>query len=175
MSQNWSEDLITEIILPDGVNGKLYRAPVPGREDWPLRRAIDHIFERDIDVVVMLLTRREIIRHAGAYRAFLEAEDYEWDLWELPIEDGRTPEDEEEFIDLVYDVAEELRGGINVLAHCYAGVGRTGLLVVAVLVVLGLSLEDARRRASDAGCGPETAVQERFVNRIAGRLKNNDT
>jgi protein-tyrosine phosphatase len=162
--------MLIDFPLPDNIPGKLYRAPMPGRPDWPLKAALADIKRAEIDIVVSLATLPEINRYAPRYARLLDEEDYSWDHWDWPIEDDYVPEDEEEFIDLARDIAYELRDGQRVMIHCFAGVGRTGMLSIAVLVALGLSPDQARHQVYDAGAGPETPRQERFIRRAAERV-----
>ena len=166
--------MLTDITLPDNIAGKLYRAPMPGRSDWPLKAALADIKKADIDIVVSLVTLPEMRRFAPGYARLLDEEDYSWDQWDWPVEDGYVPEDEEEFIDLARDIAYELRDGQNVMIHCFAGVGRSGMLSIAVLVALGTSPDRARQQVYEAGAGPENPRQERFIKRAAERVAQED-
>ena len=163
--------MLREIDLPEGIPGKLYRAPMPGRWDWPLDRAMREIDEQGIDLVVSLATMREIRTEAPRYAAELEDESLPWETWDLPVPDGGIPEDEEEFLDLARDLAEELRDGANVLIHCYAGVGRTGTLAACTLMALGLGKDEALQAVEEAGAGPETYEQLRLVDWAARALR----
>jgi protein-tyrosine phosphatase len=162
--------MLIDFSLPETIPGKLYRAPMPGRPDWPLRAALADIKKAEIDIVVSLVTLPEMRRFAPGYARLLDEEDYSWDHWDWPVEDGYVPEDEEEFLDVARDVAFELKDGQNVMIHCFAGVGRTGMMSIAVLTALGFPPEQARRIVVDAGAGPENPRQERFIKRAADRL-----
>lgn len=166
--------MLREIQLPDGVPGRLFRAPMPGRWDWPLRRAERDILDGRIDLVVCLTPMPEIQSFAPAYAREIEDEDLPWEMWDMPIPDGGLPEDEDEFIELAQDLAEELREGINVLIHCYAGIGRSGMMAACTLMALGQDHDTALAVVDVAGAGPETYRQESFVERAAASLRLQD-
>jgi protein-tyrosine phosphatase len=166
--------MLREIPLPDGVPGRLFRAPMPGRWDWPLRRAEEEIVDEMIDLVVCLAPMAEIQSYAPAYAREIEDEDLPWETWDMPIPDGGLPEDEDEFIELAQDLAEDLQEGMNVLIHCYAGIGRTGVMAACTLMALGQDYESALAVVDAAGAGPETYRQESFVERAAGSLRYMD-
>jgi protein-tyrosine phosphatase len=163
--------MLREIELPDGVPGRLFRAPMPGGWGWPLDKALREIDANDIELVVCLVTMHEIRVEAPKYAREIEDEDLPWEMWDIPLPDGGAPEDEEEFLDVARDLAEELRDGANVLIHCNAGIGRTGMLAACTLMALGLGKDDALRAIEEAGAGPETAEQLRMVDWAARALK----
>ena len=135
------------------------------RPDAPLRKACEKA-KSAVAIACYADTERDLAR-------LIDDEDLPWEMWALPIADGGVPEDEEEFIDLARDIADELRGGVNVLIHCYAGIGRTGTLAIATLMALGVPPDKARRVVEDAGAGPESYAQERLIERL-GRVLAQD-
>lgn len=165
--------MLREIRLPSGVTGRLFRSPMPGRYDWDFRKAEQEISSEQIDLVVSLATMREIRTAARQYARLIEDEDLVWEMWDMPVSDGGVPEDEDDFLDLARDLAEELRGGMHALIHCYEGIGRTGTLATLTLVALGMPLGEARRAVEESGAGPETYQQEQLVDRL-GRVLRRD-
>lgn len=162
------ETTLTEIELPEGVSGRLFRSPMPGTEDWPLDEGVKEITQHKVEVVVCLAPMYEVKRYAPRYARHIQEEDLPWETWnDLVIPDGGLPDDEEEFFDLALEVAEELRSGTCVLIHCYAGEGRTGMLATCVLMALGLSLEQAETAVRRAGAGAETPQQRQLLARAA--------
>ncbi len=75
----------------------------------------------------------------------------------------------EEFLELVDAVADDLRSGARVIAHCGAGIGRAGTFAVAVLLALGLDATQAEATvaAHRPMAGPEAGSQRELVELLA--------
>src|SRR5690606_42093090 len=99
--------MLREITLPSNIPARLFRAPVPGRWDWDIKRAERDINEHEVDLVVSLSPMREAREFAPRYARLIEDENLTWELWYFPIQSGGISEDEEEFLDLARDIAEE--------------------------------------------------------------------
>ncbi len=82
----------------------------------------------------------------------------------FPITDWGLP-DRDSFTQTVHRVADYLREGESVAAHCRAGVGRSGMLATCVLQCFGHTAEDALAIVSHArGLRvPDTPAQRAFV------------
>lgn len=85
--------------------------------------------------------------------------------WEyFPIPEFDVPEDTPAFHRLMARLLGRLEAGQALAAHCYAGIGRTGLLLACLLGRLeGLPGEEAIRRLRLLRPALETPEQERFV------------
>jgi atypical dual specificity phosphatase len=85
--------------------------------------------------------------------------------WEyFPIPEFDVPEDAPAFHRLMARLLGRLEAGQALAAHCYAGIGRTGLLLACLLGRLeGLTGEEAIRRLRLLRPALETPDQERFV------------
>jgi atypical dual specificity phosphatase len=95
---------------------------------WRLEEDLKFLKDVEIDTIVNL-------------------EEYVWDydgfrVKHIPIKDFKAPRlaDIEEF---VMFIDGEIREGRQVVVHCYAGMGRTNLMLAAYLVYLGMEPENA--------------------------------
>ena len=93
--------------------------------------------------------------------------------WEyFPIDEFDIPSDPEAFAGLVRRLLLDLKAGRPVCVHCFAGIGRTGLLLSCLLGrLLGLGPEQAIRMVRSARPALETPDQELFVHRFLERFK----
>jgi len=92
-------------------------------------------------------------------------------LLHFPIGDFSTPESTDSVISLAAEIVHVARGGGMVAIHCWAGLGRTGLVAACCLVALGLGPDHAI--AAVRQCRPhavENSDQEGFVVRFAAAL-----
>ncbi len=148
--------------LPEDVRGRLFLHRMPGRLE-PLQRSIDEIRRRGISQVICLAPLAEVEAKSPEYARLLRNGGTPWRQVMFPIEDYGVPSDRQRFLAFVVQVAQSLRAGDYMLAHCAAGVGRTGLLASAVLVALGLPVDEAIERVSLTGSYPERPEQVDLV------------
>jgi protein-tyrosine phosphatase len=87
-------------------------------------------------------------------------------IW-FPVPDLHAPE-----LDVVLPVLARLRDHVEagevLLVHCGAGIGRAGTIAAALLITMGLSLEDACATvaANRPMAGPEAGVQRQLLDRL---------
>ena len=91
----------------------------------------------------------------------------------FPVTDHSIPESMEEYRALVEELQRDLRAGKGVGAHCFAGIGRSCMLMAGVLCAEGLSADEAFARLSAARglTVPDTWLQKQWVEpfcRVAG-------
>jgi protein-tyrosine phosphatase len=88
-----------------------------------------------------------------------------------PIEDMGVPRSDDETVRFIHDLAGRVRAGRRVAIHCFAGIGRSGVVAGGVLVGLGLDLIDALERLREArGIPmPQTPEQYRWLRTFAER------
>jgi protein-tyrosine phosphatase len=86
----------------------------------------------------------------------------------FPIPDRRVPDSAEAFLKFIDTLHYDLLQGRSIAAHCRAGIGRSALLLAALLRREGLSTDDAFRRITQArrALVPDTPEQLRWVENL---------
>jgi len=139
---------------------------MPGRyEDYEEVRT--KIEQEQISEVICLNSLNEIRQKSPEYARAIEACQLPFSLDMFPIPDFGIPEDRGAFLKLAQSVSSRLKTGANILIHCGAGIGRTGVLAICVLMVLGIPPEQAVEKIKETGSGPETEPQEELIQQIA--------
>ena len=153
--------------LPNGVAGRLFLGSMPGRYEV-FQEAWRAIAEHGITRVVCLVPSDELQDKSPLYARAVREERVPWEHESFPIEDFEAPADREAFWALARRAAALLAAGETIMAHCAAGIGRTGTFAVCVLLALGLTAAEARTAVRRAGSSPQTAAQEDIVHWAAG-------
>ncbi|MBC6447741.1 protein-tyrosine phosphatase family protein [Actinokineospora xionganensis] len=88
----------------------------------------------------------------------------------IPIPDFSVPDHAEVRPELV-DLADRLRAGASIAVHCWGGIGRSSLLAAAILILTGVTTEDAWARVESARgqTVPETAEQRDWTTLLTPR------
>jgi protein-tyrosine phosphatase len=148
---------------------RLAIVPRPRGGDW-LEDEIGSIKRAGIDVLISMLEPDE------AAELGLSAEATACDKANIvfrsfPVPDRETPQSTVAFAKFVQEVRDDLHAGQGVGVHCRASIGRSSLLLAAVLCAEGFRPENAFQRLSTArGLQvPDTAEQIRWVERFALR------
>lgn len=149
------------------IPGRLAGCAQPGRFS-DLRSDLAGLGRRGIGAIVSL-TERPL--DASVLR------DFGFRTLHLPVADF-TPPTRGQVNDFVAFVDACLEDGVAVVAHCGAGIGRTGTMLACYLVSLGASPAEAIARVRGVRPGSvETAEQERSVSdyyaSVKSRLKKN--
>ena len=152
--------------LPPDVPGRLYLHSMPGRYE-PYQATLDAVRMRGITQVVCLTSAEEIAGKAPAYARALQRNDLPWRQRMFPIVDYGVPSDRASFLQLVNNIAADLRNGENILLHCAAGIGRTGTLASCVLAALGVPADEAAQRVYAAGSYAERPEQVELIQWVA--------
>lgn len=117
--------------------------------------------------VVCLTRRHELDHRYPGYVRWLEAAPASRAVW-FPVHDLSAPE-VDRALPVLDDLVARLRAGDGLIVHCAAGIGRAGTTAVALLVLLGMPLDDALAhvRAHRPMAGPEAGSQLEFVRTVA--------
>ena len=158
--------LIRPVALPLDMDGGLFLCAMPGREA-PLTQSFFAMQNAGISQLICLCGPVEVTAKSPDYARALAEGLGQIQVWVCPIADYSVPADSVSFDELVVEASAGLHRGHSILVHCNAGIGRTGLFAICLLVASGLSLEEARRLILAAGSGPETPEQEAFVTKFA--------
>lgn len=128
--------------------------------------ALKALRSKGVDLLVDALTEedRERLDLREEPRAAREAG---LDYLSFPITDFGVP-GEKDLKGLAAKLAKECEDGRFVVAHCFGGIGRSGLIVGATLKELGASAEEAMARMETARGfrAPETDEQREMLRRI---------
>lgn len=161
--------MLRSVSLPATVPGKLYLHSMPGRYE-PFARTVAEIQMHGISEVICLVPLEEIEFKSPDYARALRNGGTPWHQVMFPIVDYGVPSNLQAYLQLVVQTADSLRAGTNVLAHCGAGIGRTGTLAACVLVALGVPLNEALETVHAAGSYAERPEQLELIEWVAGSL-----
>jgi protein-tyrosine phosphatase len=128
--------------LPYGLPGRVFRSQMPYSSYDPRGELVEQYLSDGIEAIVLLvrdeesrdITQREL-KKLYAERGFK--------VVHLPIKDFGIP-DPEELRQAVKEAHQLAREGKNLVIHCHAGIGRTGMFAACLAMeTLGLSGERA--------------------------------
>jgi protein-tyrosine phosphatase len=132
---------MTVFWINPGANGRLGIVQRPRGNEW-LQDDLTALRRDGVDILVSMLTRTEAIE-LGLAREQALCEALGIEFRSLPILDHSVPTAHREMHELAEALATERRHGKNIGAHCCAGIGRSSLLLAAVLCTEGISPERA--------------------------------
>ena len=164
---------LRKLSLPSNVPGALYLSGMPGKYG-AFENERDRVTAEEIDTVLCLTSLEEIERRSPSYAAAIQGGELTWRQWMFPIADFDAPDDREAFLAQVCAAADHLREGGRLLVHCNAGIGRTGLTAVCLLIVLGMTRKAAVEMVSDEGSRPEAREQLALIEWVARQLGRED-
>ena len=149
--------------LDDSQLGRIGIMPRPRGGDW-LEDEIRALRDAGVDVIVSLLEKHEIeeldLQHEPAY---CNANDIVY--LSLPIVDRGVPKSGREMLDFARKLKGFIEEGKNLVIHCRQGIGRSTVMAVAVLALIGMPAETAFEVIARArGCSvPDTDQQRDWV------------
>lgn len=161
--------MFRSVDLPADISGRMLLHSMPGRYE-ALARVWQQVRDDGVEAIVCLTERDEIHQKSYEYAQALADGSVPCAVLPFEIPDRGAPADRDGFFTLVGAVADRLRRGESVLIHCAGGVGRTALLAISVLLVLGQSVGEARSAVSRAGSTVETAPQSNLIAWCAAKV-----
>jgi protein-tyrosine phosphatase len=149
--------------VEEGQNPRVAIVARPRGGEW-LEDDLTAMKNAGIDVVVSLL-REDEAEELGLADEATTAERLGMRFISYPIPDRCTPQDGSGFRRLVSELAELVKEGHRVGAHCRACIGRSTVLTSSVLIALGVDPEDAllRIEAARECFVPDTPEQREWI------------
>ncbi len=160
---------LRSVTLPESVSGQLLLTAMPGTMT-PLPAILSDMQAANVKALVCLNGDTEIQMRSPEYWDAIVNQTLPFDHVRFPIHDFGTPRDGDAFATMVKDLASRLKSGETIAVHCAAGIGRTGLTSVSILMSLGLPLEQATRHVSQAGSHAEDPSQVSFLTELSTKL-----
>ncbi|MGF1509118.1 MAG: dual specificity protein phosphatase family protein [Myxococcota bacterium] len=114
-----------------------------------------------VDVLVSFQTPVEA-EACGLEREAESADLFGIRFMRFPIDDHGVPSSPEAALRVAQDILQELHQGRGVLVHCFAGIGRSGLMAILVMTLAGFSLGEAAERVSAARQFPVPETQTQW-------------
>jgi len=141
--------------------------PRPRGGDW-LEDDVSQMKQAGVDILVSMLQPDEATELGLSAEAELCAAGG-IEFRSFPIPDRETPPSIASFGEFVRDLRVAVHAGRSVAVHCRASIGRSSLLLAALLTAEGLKPDEAFRRLTKArGLKvPDTNDQVRWVERYA--------
>lgn len=149
--------------LPYDLSGRIFRSPMPFTAQDPGNTLFKQYQDQGIEVVVLLVEDEQSLFRSGRdLRQFYL--DQGMEVIHLPIPDFQVPT-LESLEAAVHATIERAHAGKNIVVHCYAGLGRTGMFLACLARrVHGMSADQAIHWVRSILPGAiETAGQIRMI------------
>ncbi len=152
--------------------GRLATMAHPRGGDW-LAGEMTALADAGVNLLVSALTDDELAE-SGLVGEAAAARAAGLDFIRYPIQDVSLPPSFPSELALTARLADEVRAGRFVVVHCWAGIGRSSMLVGAVLVRLGAEPADAWEliRQARGRSVPDSTPQERWLYDFAEILRS---
>ncbi len=143
--------------------GRLAIGPRPRGGEW-LDDELSDFRRAGVEVVVSLLTASEV-RELDLTEEVAACQAAGIKFLNFPILDRDVPASRLAFTAFARDIYERISAGQSVLCHCRAGIGRSSMMIVALLALGGVPVADAfvrviRARGRDV---PDTPEQRKWL------------
>jgi len=130
--------------------------------EYAMDKFLEMLKTNDIKTIVVLLSNRSMISKYGESLIDLYKRSG-YKTIHYPIKDFEAPGDLESFHKLIVKISSALKSG-NVLMHCGAGLGRTGLVAAGVAIFKGFKPDGAMSIIRKVRAGSiENTTQENFL------------
>jgi protein-tyrosine phosphatase len=120
---------------------RLAIAARPRGGDW-LSDEVRRLQNSGVQILVSMLTKSEIAE-LGLVHEPEECRSCEITYLNFPIQDRSVPESRVEFKNFLAQLTGELGSGKALAVHCRVGIGRSSLLICALLVQFGVTNSEA--------------------------------
>lgn len=149
--------------------GNGFLAVMAAPDPRKLEKSLRSLRQEGVDVIVSLLEPYEA-EMIGLNRERRLCEKLGIEFISFPIADYKVPDDIEATRDLLERTTRRLHAGKGVAFHCFAGIGRTGVVAAGQLIMLGATPEGVFDVLSDARGTkmPATEQQLLWVHRHRG-------
>ena len=168
---------------PFNTDGGIHEIPVPSAVGslWLCGKhhvapQVNEVRQRhNIGTVVCLVEQHELSGRYDSYISWHKDNIGKGGLW-FPIPDLTYPEFDDA-LEFVEEVTNQVCNKHNVLIHCAAGIGRAGTTATAVLMMLGMEMNDALShvRQHRPMAGPETGSQTEFIAQLDEYRRDRDS
>lgn len=138
--------------------GRIGIVPRPRGGDW-LDEEIQVWAEAGVGMVVSMLTPEEVDElDLGQEMSACERHGIKFRV--VPVPDRGVPPSRQEFTRLVQQIEQNLQAGTSIAVHCRQGIGRSAVVVAAVLAYAGEDVDAAFARVTKARGRPVPDTEE---------------
>jgi len=134
--------------IPNAPLGRLATSSQPAPHEW-LYDDLAAWKDDGADIVVSLLSDREV-RSIGLDKEAEYCRELGIEFHRFPITDRGVPDSPDAFLELINQLHDASKQNRNIVAHCYAGIGRSTLVAASLLVRARIALDDALTQISGA-------------------------
>lgn len=139
--------------------GEIYALPCPKADQ--LEKILNGLKEQGVNRVVSLLEVPEAAKLGVSDEPEI-CQQLGMVYQNYPIRDFATAENRRKFTGLINELHGRLLDGENIAVHCYAGIGRTGLVIGSTLIRHGVPAKEAMDWMSEARGRNMPQTQEQY-------------